>query len=239
LLTTPNAQTGRPMNGNTSTTYIRKIKAAINAAVRKEIVKTNPLAGFKIKAFKTVNKVFLTIEEVELIKTHDLGGNFSLQKVRDCFLFCCYTGLRHSDAVQLNEKMVKKDKTGMFWIVKKIQKTSIVNEIPMLDYAVEIYNKFEPYRKSTGQVLPMLTNQKVNTALKVIAAITGIDKKLSFHCARHSFATLTLEQGIDIKTVSALMGHTTVKTTEVYAKLTRKRKADVINLLNERSRNQV
>jgi len=86
--------------------------------------------------------------------------------------------------------------------------------------------------------LPVLTNQKVNTALKVIADLIGLQKKLSFHVARHSFATLTLEQGIDIKTVSALMGHTTVKTTEVYAKLTRKRKADVINLLNERNKNK-
>src|SRR6185437_4079273 len=107
MLTTPNAQTGKPMNGNTSTTYIRKIRASINAAIRKELLKTNPFIGFKIRSFKQVNKVFLTVEEVELIKTHDLGGNLSLQRVRDCFLFCCYTGLRHSDAVQLSDSMVK------------------------------------------------------------------------------------------------------------------------------------
>ncbi|MHB8261886.1 MAG: site-specific integrase [Bacteroidia bacterium] len=191
-----------------------------------------------MKAFKTVNKVFLTAEEVELLKTHDLGGNLSLQKVRDCFLFCCYTGLRHSDAVQLVAGMVKKDKAGILWITLKQQKTGDNVEIPLSDYAVEIYNKYEAHRKSTGKVLPMLTNQKVNTALKIIACIIGIEKKLSFHCARHSFGTLKLEQGVDIKTVASLMGHSTVKTTEIYAKLTRKRKADVINFLNEKSRNQ-
>jgi site-specific recombinase XerD len=238
MLITPNAQTGRPMNGNTSTTYIRKIKASVNAAVRKEIIKTNPLAGFKTKTFKQVNKVFLTAEEVELLKHHDLGGNLSLQRVRDCFLFCCYTGLRHSDVLQLSANMIKKDKDGILWIVLKQQKTSENIEIPMLDYAVEIYNRFESHRELTGKVLPVLTNQKVNTALKIIASLIGIEKKLSFHCSRHSFATLTLEQGIDLKTVSALMGHNTIKTTEIYAKLTRKRKADVINFLNAKSRKQ-
>lgn len=233
LLITPNEQTGRAMNGNTATTYIRKIKASINVAIRKDLLQVNPFAGFKIKTFKQINKVFLTMEELDVLKNHDLGGNLSLQRVKDAFLFSCYTGLRHSDMSKLRESMIRKDGEGLYWISMVQQKTGDVVDLPMLDYATEIYLKYDDYRKSNnGKALPVLTNQKINTALKVISTITGINKQLSFHSARHTFATITLEQGVDIKTVSGLLGHSSIKSTEIYAKLTRKRKADAIKFLN-------
>ena len=101
LLTTPNAQSGKPMNNNTATTYIRKVKACLNAAFRRELIPTNPFQNFKIKPFKTANRVYLTNEEIELLRTHDLGENVALQRVRDTFIFCCATGLRHSDGLLL------------------------------------------------------------------------------------------------------------------------------------------
>lgn len=233
LLITPNEQTGRAMNGNTATTYIRKIKASINVAIRKDLLQVNPFAGFKIKTFKQINKVFLTMEELDVLKNHHLGGNLSLQRVKDAFLFSCYTGLRHSDMSKLRETMIRKDGEGLYWISMVQQKTGDVVDIPMLDYATEIYLKYDDYRKgNNGKALPVLTNQKINTALKVISTISGINKQLSFHSARHTFATITLEQGVDIKTVSGLLGHTSIKSTEIYAKLTRKRKADAIKFLN-------
>jgi len=233
LLTTSNEQLGRPMNGNTSSTYIRKIKAAINVAIRKDLLQTNPFAGFKMQSFRQANKIFLTAEEIELLKRHDLGGNLSLQRVKDIFLFSCYTGLRHSDVVQLQSSMIKQDADGLYWISLVQQKTGDVVDIPMLDYAANIYMKYEDYRKANnGKVFPVLTNQKVNAALKVISNLTGINKNISFHSGRHTFATLSLELGVDIKTVSGLLGHTSIKSTEIYAKLTRKKKADAIKLLN-------
>src|ERR1700757_942531 len=168
LLSTPNTKTEKIMCNNTSTTYIRKIKASVNAAVRKEILPNNPFISFKMKPFKTPNRVFLTTQEIELLRTHNLGENPALKRVRDTFIFCCATGLRHSDAVQLHERMIKKDNEDIYWISLFQQKTKDYIEIPMTDMAVEIYNRFEPHRKSTGLVLPMLTNQKVNTALKII-----------------------------------------------------------------------
>jgi site-specific recombinase XerD len=221
------------MNGNTSTTYIRKIKASINVAIRKDLMQVNPFQGFKIKSFKQANKVFLTTEDLELLKQHDLGGNLSLQRVKDVFLFSCYTGLRHSDVVQLNESMINKDADGLLWISLVQQKTGDVVDIPMLDYAAKIYNKYEDYRKANnGIALPVLTNQKVNAALKVIANLVGIKKNISFHSGRHTFATVSLELGVDLKTVSGLLGHTSIKSTEIYAKLTRKKKGDAIKFLN-------
>lgn len=233
LLTTPNEQLGRPMNGNTSSTYIRKIKASISVAIRKDLLQSNPFTGFKMQSFKQANKIYLTAEEIELLKHHDLAGNLSLQRVKDIFLFSCYTGLRHSDVVQLQNTMIKQDADGLYWISLIQQKTGDVVDIPMLDYATKIYLKYEDYRNTNhGKVFPVLSNQKVNAALKVISNLTGINKNISFHSGRHSFATLSLELGVDIKTVSGLLGHTSIKSTEIYAKLTRKKKADAIKLLN-------
>lgn len=233
LLTTPNAQTGRPMNNNTCNTYIRKIKACVNAAVRKEIIKVSPFNSFRLKSFKAANRVSLTVDEVESLKSHDFGGNLALQRVRDCYLFCCATGLRHSDAVQLHNSMIKADSDGVFWINLFQKKTQSFLDCPMTNVAVEIYNRYEKHRNATGFVLPMLTNQRVNSYLKVIADIIGINKRLTFHSARHSYGTLSLEHGVDIASISSLMGHKTIKTTQIYAKMTRKRKVDVIKFLNE------
>jgi integrase/recombinase XerD len=233
LLTTPNFQTGRPMNGNTATTYIRKIKAAVHAAIRKQLINHNPFVAFKVKPFKNANKIVLSDEELMLLKQNDFGGNLSLQRLRDVFLFCCYTGLRHSDVFQLTPDMVRKEK-GISWITIKQQKTQETIEIPMQREAELIYNKYKHQYPVLGKALPVLSNQKTNTGLKVIATLTGLNKRLTFHCARHTFAVRTLEISGDIKAVSVLMGHSKVSTTEVYAKLTRNRKEEVIKLLNEK-----
>lgn len=238
LLTTPNLQRGVPINNNTCTTYIRKLRACINAAVRQDVLQTNPFVGFKLRPFKHANRVSLTIEEIKLVQQHDLGGNLALQKVRDCFVFCCSTGLRHSDAVQLHQKMIRIDSEGIYWISLFQRKTKDYIEIPMTDAALEIYNKYESHRNATGFALPMLTNQRVNAHLKIIADLTGINKRLSFHASRHSFATNALELGVDIASISSMLGHRTIKTTQIYAKMTRRRKIDVIRFLNERAKPQ-
>ena len=233
LLTTPNKQTGRPMNGNTATTYLRKIKASVNSAIRSEVLDRNPFIGYRLKPFKGVNKVFLTKEELVELKKHDLADNLSLQRVRDAFLFSCYTSLRYSDVSRIEPGMVKKDKNGLMWVSLKIKKTKEYLETPLQDEAVKIYDKYKPYHKETNRIVPVLSNQKTNAALKTIATLVGLNKKLSFHCARHTFATRTLEETGDIKTVSGLMGHSSIRSTEIYAKLTRNRKADVIKFLNQ------
>jgi integrase/recombinase XerD len=232
LLSTPNLKTGRIMNGNTSTTYCKKIKSSVNAAIRQGVINSNPFYGFKIKSFKNVNKVVLTDEELEVLQNHALADNLSLQRVRDIFIFCCNTGLRYSDAKLLKTDMIKEDREGVKWISLKQQKTSDNVEIPLSVQAVKIYNKYEDHRLSTSLVLPVISSQRTNSALKVIAELTGLNKRITFHCSRHTFATISLELGMDLKTVSALMGHSSISSTEVYGKITRKRKAEAIKLLN-------
>lgn len=239
LLTYVNVQTGRPMNSNTMSTYMRKVKAVINSAVRAQILQSNPFVGFKLKTLRMVNKVILTKEERLALKDHELGDNLALQRVRDCFIFCCETGLRHSDAVQLKSNMITVDSEGMYWITLNQVKTDDTLDIPMSDEAVRIYNKFEAHRIATGFVLPMLTNQKVNAYLKTIADLVGIQKRLTWHSSRHTHATGLLEDGIDISTVSSLLGHRSIKTTQIYSRVTRTRKANVIRELNRlREENQ-
>ena len=232
LVTTPNKQTGRAMKNNTATTYLRKLRACIGGAIRQEILKTNPFSGFKMRNFRWVHKEILTQEEVAQLKEFD-PENLSLERVKDAFLMSCETGLRHSDLVRLHEDMIKVDSGGVYWIILIQKKTDDVVEIPMTDYAIHLYNKYQSFRKDSGGfVVPVLTNQKINSALKIIAKLIGFNRRLSFHCSRHTFATIALELGTDITTVAAWMGHRDIKSTLIYAKVTRRRKADALRTLN-------
>ena len=141
---------------------------------------------------------------------------------RDFFLFSVYSGLRFSDALALNSENIKHGKKGRLWILGNQKKTGEPIEIPMLKQAKVIYDKYETHRLATGFVLPRLHNQKVNTYLREIMKLAGIKKDVHHHCARHTFATtVLLENGVDIKTVSRWLGHFSVKSTEVYAKVTK------------------
>ncbi len=223
------------MNKNTATTYLKKIKAVVNKALQMDLLDKNPFLGYKMPKFKNTKIVYLSTEELEALRTHDLGENKSLQRVRDLFLYGCYTGLRFSDVIALRGEDIKKDRNNIFWIRIRQKKTKEVVEIPMIDPAIELYNKYKSVREETGFVLPRISHQKVNTHLKVIASITGIKKNLTFHSSRHTFATtVTLDSGVDLKTVSKLLGHTSIKSTEIYAQVSRKKLTDVVATLNEK-----
>ena len=105
----------------------------------------------------------------------------------------------------------------------KRQKTNIASNILLLDYPKLIIEKYAPYRAKGGRLLPILSNQKMNSYLKEIAEICGIKKRLSFHLARHSFATMTLSKGVPIESVSKMLGHTNIRTTQIYARITNKK----------------
>ena len=223
------------MNGNTATTYLRKLKAVVNNGLKKEILEKNPFAGYKMRSFRTTSRVYLTNEELDVIKKHDFGGNLSLQKARDFFIFSAYTGLRHSDTYNLRAENIRTDNDGVKWISINQKKTREPLDVPMLDQAVRIYDKYASLRKETGFVLPRLCNQKINLYLKIIAGLAGITKKVSHHVARHTFATtITLQRGVDIKTVSKLMGQTSLASTEIYARVSPQNLMNTANELNRK-----
>jgi integrase/recombinase XerD len=239
LLSTKIVNKDYAMNKNTCTTYLRKLIAVVNKAVQLELIERNPFAGFKIPKYKVKRITYLNREEIIKIKNHDLANNKTLNKARQIFLFCVYSGLRFCDAMNLKKENIKKDRDGQFFIHLQQQKTREVLEVPMLDEAIQIYNLYQSERDKTGYVLPRICNQNINSYLKVIASIVGIETPISHKVGRHTFATtISLENGLDLETVSKFLGHTSIRSTEIYAHVTPRKLVGAVQLLNSKLREQ-
>ncbi|MFC5285303.1 site-specific integrase [Pedobacter alpinus] len=145
-----------------------------------------------------------------------------LNQVRDIFLFSCYTGLAYVDAKKLKRSEIEKGIDGKLWIHTYRQKTDSLSRIPLLPTALSIIQKYEHHPQCIADdlLLPVISNQKMNAYLKEIAEVCGIDELLTFHIARHTFATtVTLNNGVSIETVAKMMRHSSIKTTQIYAKV--------------------
>lgn len=198
------------MANNSAICYMRKLKTILIYAIREGYISTNPIS-FKFHKDK-VKTDPLTLEEVRRIRTKVLGSR-SMENVRDLFIFQCYTGLAFYDMSSLTQKDIKVDDDGKEWIVKERIKTGVMAYIPVLPVVKEILVKHQ-------YLLPTLSNQKYNSYLKEIQEVCGIKKTLHSHLARHTCGTLLLNAGVDMLTVSKVLGHSSTKTTEaVYAKL--------------------
>jgi integrase/recombinase XerD len=220
----------RKMQRNTANKYLSRIRTVLNHAVRSGAIDRSPFQmGFKLKSTK-VHSDILTIEEIETIANHSLGNNPSLERARSLFLFECFTGIRWGDLQSLRAEDVKFDnKSNRYWVLIRQEKTGEILEIPLISKAVEIYHKYQAYREATGFILPRLSNQKVNSYLRTICELTNITKKVTSHTGRRSFATTILQQEgeIDIAIISKLLGHTSLKSTILYARPSRKLLANV------------
>ena len=198
------------MSNNSAICYMRKLKTILIYAIHEGYISTNPIT-FKFHKDK-VKKDPLTLDEVRRIRTKELGSE-RVENIRDLFILQCYTGLAFRDMSNLSKKDIKIDKDGKEWIVKERIKTGVPAFIPILPVVKEILVKYNYH-------LPTLTNQKYNSYLKEIQEVCGIKKTLHSHLARHTCGTLLLNAGVDMLTVSKVLGHSSTKTTEaVYAKL--------------------
>ena len=145
-----------------------------------------------------------------------------MELVRDLFVFSCFTGLAYIDVANLTpENIVTLDDKQ--WIMTKRQKTSVATNVLLLDIPKNIIEKYSGKIYRNGKLFPMLTNQRTNSYLKEIADICGIKKDLTFHMARHTFATMSLSKGVSMESVSKMLGHTNIKTTQIYAHITNKK----------------
>lgn len=207
---------------NTVINNCRKLRAILNAAIRSELIDVNPYSRFRMTSEKT-NRTALTTDEIDAIAKHPLAGNQALINIRSAFLFSTYTGLRYQDAKNLTMDKIKSEGDRM-WLEITQEKTNRLVQIPLMKQAMEIIAQMEPYREGSNKVLPLMpSNQRLNDHLKTIAKLVGIKNKiLSFHVARHSNACMLLEHGSEMKVVSELLGHQSIKSTEVYAKSSRK-----------------
>jgi integrase len=142
--------------------------------------------------------------------------------IRDIFLFSCYTGFAYIDVATLREDHIKTGVDGKKWLIKPRQKTGISERVPILPPALKILEKYadQNIKQQRKTLLPVPSNQKVNAYLKEIADICSITTKITFHIARHTFATtVTLQNGVPMDSVSKMLGHRSIKTTQIYAKV--------------------
>lgn len=217
----------KPCTNNTVMKHIERFRKIINMAIKNEWIKQDPFIKFK-PTFIKKDRGFLTEEELFRIESKKIE-NASLRAVRDMFVFSCYTGLAYVDAFNLKPENLNKGIDGRLWITIYRQKTDGKSQIPLLPKAVEILESYKehPKVKRAGTLLPMLCNQRFNAFLKEIADLTGITKKLTHHLARHTFATtVCLQNGISLEATAGMMGHASVRTTQIYAKILPKRISD-------------
>ncbi|MBP3259657.1 MAG: site-specific integrase [Prevotella sp.] len=198
------------MSNNTAIQKMKQVKRVIRFAVDEGYIKVSP---YKITLKKEKKEVQpLTIKEVNAIRKKKIDIE-RLAKIRDLFIFECYTGLAFTDLMSLNDNDFHVDESGHKWIIKKRHKTNVVATIPLLPIALEILDKY-------NNKLPHMSNVKYNAYLKEIGDICGIKKNLHSHLARHTWATILLNAGMDMVSVSKCLGHSNSKITEsTYAKI--------------------
>ena len=218
---------------NGANKQIQRVKKIINYAIRLGYIQSNPMASFTIE-FTPVYKVALNMDEIDKLAGLELHRQV-LKNVRDVFLFQCYTGLSYSDIKQLTKRHISAGEKGNLWIRMKRQKTSVSFGVPLLPVALSILDKYMPSAEQDVPLLPVISNQKMNENLKVLQELAGISKNLTTHLARHSFAsTITLNNGVPITTVSRMLGHTKLSTTQVYARLQEKTIGEDMELLEQK-----
>lgn len=209
--------TVRHNNNNTTVKYLRNLGKVLNMAVTKKLIQTSPLEELKLR-IEPVDRGFLNKTELTKLAEKEFG-TFRLEQVRDVFLFCCYTGLAYVDVHSLtSDDIIEED--GQMWIRKARHKTNVMCHIPLIKPARDILAKYEGVLAGLNKVLPVLSNQKMNAYLKEIAAIVGIEKDLTTHLARHTFATtVTLANHVSIENVSKMLGHSSIRMTQHYARI--------------------
>jgi site-specific recombinase XerD len=213
-------RTERKCNNNSTIKYIKNFKKIINICIANSWLEKNPFVNYKGKT-KQVDREYLTQEEIDRI-IKKVFVNERLHQVRDIFLFSCYTGLAYADVHKLKRSEIIQGVDGEKWIITYRTKTKIPSRIPLLPFAKQLLERYEdhPTCFETGAALPVLSNQKMNAYLKEIADLCDIVKSLTFHIARHTFATsITLANGVPIESVSKMLGHSTIRMTQHYAKI--------------------
>jgi site-specific recombinase XerD len=213
-------KTERNCAHNTTMKYLSNLKKIVLICLKKGWIQKDPFIEFKMVR-KEVKREVLSKEELEMIGKKVLHSA-RLDQVRDIFLFSCYTGLAYVDVKNLKRKQLTVGVDGEKWIFTERKKTDTTTHIPILPQAMKLIKKYQnhPECENQGKVLPVLSNQKMNSYLKEIADLSGVRKELTFHIARHTFATtITLANGVPIETVSKLLGHKSLKQTQHYAKI--------------------
>lgn len=194
--------------------YHKNLKTYIREAMKSGYIDESPYFGFKIDKGKSSKRKYLTDDELRRMSACVINSPM-IERVRDLFMFQCYTGLAYADLAKFDFTKDVENRNGKFVIADRRQKTDEDYFIVLLPQAVGILGKY-------GYRLPQITNQKYNAYLKVAAQYAGIDKPLTTHCARHTFAVFALNHGVPIEVVAKMLGHANIRTTQIYARILNK-----------------
>ena len=202
---------------NTATKFLQRFHSTLTYAKNSGLEFIDPFVHYKF-TFERVDRGYLEQFEIDRIYTKELISE-RLRRVRDVFIFSCYTGLSYIDICNLRQEHVKTGFDGRLWIMTKRQKTGTDSRIPLLEIPRQILQRYAGEAKD-GKLLPVISNQKMNDYLNEIGVLCGIEKHITFHLARHSYATtICLANGVPIESVSKMLGHTNIKTTQIYARV--------------------
>jgi site-specific recombinase XerD len=227
-------KTVRKCNNNTTYKYLKNFKKVINIAIKNDWLNKDPFAKYK-STLVEVKREYLTKEELQNLQNLKLSIP-RLDFVRDIFIFSCYSGLAYIDVANLTLDKIRKGVDGNLWIITQRKKTKIPSNIPLLPKAVQLIEKYKlsPGKKTDSHIFPSLSNQKLNSYLKELAALASIDKNLTFHIARHTFATtVTLANGVPIESISSMLGHKNIRTTQIYSKVVNEKVSKDMNKLRK------
>lgn len=225
----------RKCNNNTAVKYIKNFGKIIRLCIANGWLDKSPFVNYKSKV-KEVERAFLVEDEIQTI-LNKVFATERLNQVKDIFLFSCFTGLAYIDVKKLTKNNITIGIDGEKWIYTNRQKTDTRSNIPLLPMAEEIIAKYKehPQCLNEGKLLPVLSNQKMNSYLKEMADVCGINKELTFHIARHTFATtVKLTNGVPIESVSKMLGHKNLRTTQHYAKILDRKVSEDMKILKQK-----
>ena len=219
---------------NNAMKNMQRLKAVFNYIKNSGVIFVDPYGNFRM-SFEKADRSFLDMDEVNTIMNKKFGSE-RLGKVRDIFIFACYTGLSYSDIHDLTEDTLRKGVDSNLWITDKRNKTGIRYNVRLLDIPKSIIEKYSGMQENE-KLLPVISNQNMNDYLHEIAEICNIKKKITCHVARHTFATICLTEGVPIESVSKMLGHSNIRTTQIYARIVdHKLSADMENLAQKLNR---
>ena len=217
---------------NSSMKHIKALKKVIRIGLANDYIRKDPFVSYRIMQ-KNVEREYLTQAEIDTIISKEINIQ-RLDVIRDLFIFQCYTGLAYKDLAALKKENIEIGIDGHRWIVIRRGKTGVTCRIPIFPISESIIKKYATHAEVliSGKLLPVPSNQKLNAYLKEIASICSIDKDLHTHLARHSFATtITLSNGIPMETISRILGHVKISTTQIYSRVVDKKVEEDIKKL--------
>ena len=231
----PANRTEKHLKINSAMVFVRNLRAMVFRAIDNEWLVKDPFRRYEYKEEETTRE-FLTKEEIRLLMEIPITRK-KMSMVRDLFLFCCFTGLAFIDLYNLKEENIKTFFDDGEWIIIHRQKTGTEADIKLLDYPKQIMEKYRGLCED-GRVFPVPNYKSCMDSLKRLGKKCGITKPLSWHMSRHSFATsVCLSNGVPIETVSSMLGHKNIKTTQVYAKITKEKLSKDVEKLSQQINN--